>query len=138
MSNRCEVLLTLTGTANGEPVRQSVRAVMYEKEGKTFFHYPEPDPAMGSTRTTLKVEKDSIRIIRQGEFRMEQTFRPGSRTPGTYETPHGRMELDVHTVRLNNRLSRGIGCLEWAYELYVSGEHAGSYELRIETKAAPR
>lgn len=135
MSDKTEVELVIRSKSGKDRVVQRVRGVRYEREGKLFFHYKEPEGEMGRVSTTLKVEPDYIRILRQGDIRSEQQFGLGRKLGGYYDTPHGRFELDTETKKLRVELNQGLGKLAWTYDLYVSGERTGRYELDIEIKA---
>lgn len=137
MSDKKEVELLIRSRSSGSgKVEQKVRGHVYERDGRWMYHYREPDSEMGRVTATLKVEPGLIRLLRQGDIRSEQQFSTGRRLPGYYDTPHGRFELEVNTVKLEADLTQeGLGRLAWAYDLYISGDHAGRYELEIIVKA---
>lgn len=135
MADKKEVKLTLISRSEGDLVRQNMKGTAYLMGDQTVYKYEESNPELGRTSVTVKVEEGSLRIVRHGEVRMEQTFRPGLRTPGTYDSVHGRMELDVETSKLQVQLNEGLGRVEWAYEMYVSGELSGYFELSLEAES---
>lgn len=137
MADKREVELLIRSRSSGSgKVEQRVRGALYEREGRWMYHYREPDSEMGRVTATLKVQPGLIRLLRQGDIRSEQQFSAGRKLPGYYDTPHGRFELEAETLKLEARLAPdGLGRLAWVYDLYVSGERSGRYELAIEVKA---
>lgn len=132
-----KVELNIRSRSDSGTVVQKAQGVRYERGGKLYYHYKEPESEMGHITAILRVEPGMIRLLRQGDVRSEQQFRVGKRMPGFYDTAMGRLELDTETRDLRNQLDNGIGRLSWSYDLYVSGEHAGRYELEMEIKELP-
>jgi uncharacterized beta-barrel protein YwiB (DUF1934 family) len=137
MAVKREVELLIRSRSSGSgKVEQKVRGQLYERDGRWMYHYREPDSEMGKVMATLKVQPGIIRLLRQGDIRSEQQFSAGRKLPGYYDTAHGRFELDAETHKLQTELTdEGLGRLAWVYDLYVSGERTGRYELTIEVKA---
>lgn len=131
-----DVELTIRSVSDGGTVVQKMQGVLYAREGKWFYRYREPESEMGRVVTLLRVEPDLIRLLRQGDIQSEQQFRLGRRLPGYYDMAHGRMELDADTREMRIELEDGLGIMEWAYDLYVSGEQTGSHRLSVEVTAA--
>lgn len=128
------VELTITSTSDSGKVVQKVRGKRYARDGKLFYQYEEPESEMGRISALLRIDPEGqggIRLLRQGGIRSEQQFRPGERLPGYYDSPHGRMEMDTFTRELSVTVVDGLEQLRWAYELYMSEELVGSYQLDI-------
>lgn len=131
------VELNIRSKSGSGTVVQKVKGVRYERNGKLYYQYKEPESEMGQVTAILRVEPESIRLLRQGDVRSEQQFRKGKRMPGFYDTAMGRLELDTETRELRIQLEKGIGRMNWSYDLYVSGEYAGRYKLDVEIKELP-
>lgn len=134
-----DVELVITSVSDSGRVVQQVRGKRYERDGKLFFQYEEPESEMGRVTALLRYERDgkgSIRLLRQGGIRSEQQFRQGERLPGYYDTPHGRMEMDTFTRKLKVHMKDGLEQLRWDYELFMGGESVGFYRLDIGIRAA--
>ncbi len=102
----------------------------FVKGDACYIRYKEPDPEMGDTTVTLRIDAQELRIVRHGDVRSEQRFARGVVTAGYMETAHGKLPLEMRTRRLINRTNAGIGTMEWRYELYVGGDYAGMYTLK--------
>jgi uncharacterized beta-barrel protein YwiB (DUF1934 family) len=137
LTTKKEVELTIRSVSESGRVEMRVQGQLFRRDGRWMYHYREPDSELGRVTSTLKVEENLLRLLRQGDIRSEQQFQTGRRLPGFYDTAHGRFELETETIRLHTELPDGTGTLSWAYELYISGESAGRYELDIEVKELP-
>lgn len=130
------VELTVTSETGGQIVRQHIQGVMFRKEDSLFYRYREPDEALGRAMTILKVERDSIKVIRQGDIQSEQTFVTGRSCAGFYATAHGRLPLETKTRKLSVNLKDGLGFLAWMYDLFAGSEPAGRFAVTIDIKPA--
>src|SRR4051794_37152652 len=83
-----------------QQIIQKADGDLYPKGAHYYLRYNEPGPEMAGTVTTIKLERESIRIIRQGSLRSEQNFVSGQRLKGYYDTPEGRLELETVTGAL--------------------------------------
>lgn len=133
-----DVLLTVRSKVSDDSVVQTMEGVLYVRDGKWFYHYKEPESEMGRVATILRLEPDTIRLLRQGDIRSEQQFRQGVRLQGYYDTAHGRIELDTYTHELRMNVTDGLGLAEWSYDLYVNGEQTSYHQLSVEISAVTR
>lgn len=117
--------------ADDQRITQSVQGDLYQKGDHYYLRYDESDPDLRGTVTTVRLERERIRIVRSGAVRSEQDFVVGKPCPGVYVTPQGRMGLETLTHTLNYDWNEGIGTVEWSYDLHVMGEAAGTYQLRF-------
>ncbi|MDQ1910990.1 DUF1934 domain-containing protein [Paenibacillus sp. GD4] len=138
-SDKIPVQLTIESTPEGgEPIVQRVQADLYPKEGCWYLRYNEPESAqLGRTATTMRIDREQVRILRQGDVRSEQIFVPGGKRLGYYDTPQGKLELETATGELTIGLqgAAGLGEVRWSYDLTVAGESAGRYRLRLSVSA---
>jgi uncharacterized beta-barrel protein YwiB (DUF1934 family) len=110
---------------------QLAQGDLYPKGKHFYIRYEETESELGRTTTLLKLETGQVRIIRQGDVESEQSFLPGERSIGFYQTNQGRLELEMHTHGMSSDLRRGIGWVSWSYNLIVQGEPAGLYEIKL-------
>lgn len=125
------VSVTIESYSEGQRVQQSAVGQLYQKGDHYYLRYEESDPEMSGTMTTIKLERDRIRLLRSGNVRSELTFVQGQSCRGVYEMPQGILELHTATSFLTMELAEGLGTVDWSYDLYVAGEKAGSFRLRV-------
>lgn len=126
-----QVHVEIESFADGQRIRQSVTGDLYRKGDHYYLRYDEADPEMKGTVTTIKLERDRIRLVRSGNVRSELVFIQGKSCRGAYDTPQGSLELQTMTRSMMSELSEGLGTVDWSYDLYVSGEMAGAFRLRL-------
>jgi uncharacterized beta-barrel protein YwiB (DUF1934 family) len=122
--------MQIISLCEGQRIEQNFEAELYVKGTHIYYRYNEIDENMGRTITTFKVEPQQIRIIRHGDIQSEQTFVLQSNRAGFYQTPQGKLELATFTHNLSVNLSEQLGDISWSYDLLVSGESTGTYDLR--------
>jgi uncharacterized beta-barrel protein YwiB (DUF1934 family) len=125
------VRIRIESTQDGQQTLQTADGDLYPKGDHVYIRYEEAQSELGRTTTLLKLEPGQIRIIRQGDVASEQTFVPGERRIGFYQTVQGRLELEMQTHGLESEVSQGLGWVTWSYELFVQGEPAGLYEIKL-------
>lgn len=83
MSNMRPVHIRLHSRYEGEDVLQEMQGEAVLKGSVLYVRYEEPQvgPEGGTTRTTLKLGGQSIKIIRHGEVESEQTFELNRKLP---------------------------------------------------------
>jgi len=126
-----KVHIQIESRIDDQLIVQEADGDLYTKGNHYYLRYLESSDEMKGTATTIKLEQQSIRIIRQGSLRSEQTFICGRRLKGYYETPQGKLELETVTESLAVNLTGGLGTAQWDYELYVTGERSGVYRLKL-------
>ena len=86
------------------------------------FTYAEPEESgMAGTATLVEVAGRSVELIRLGTVRNHLSFSPGQAFESLYETPYGKMNMEVHTGSVRSRFTNGGGLLELDYELTAGG-----------------
>jgi uncharacterized beta-barrel protein YwiB (DUF1934 family) len=131
MTTKKTVKLQITSKSEGQRVEQNFKAELYVKGTHIYYRYNETDINMGRTMTTLKIESQQIRIIRHGEIQSEQTFTLHTHKAGFYQTPQGKLELATFTHKLAIDLTDQMGRISWSYDLFVSDELSGTYDLTV-------
>lgn len=125
------VRIRIESRSGGESVVQTAEGNLYLKGNHTYIRYEEPPEELGRTVTLLKLSPGELRIIRQGDVQAEQTFVPGEKRIGFYQTAQGRMELDIQTHEFRSESGQGSRTLTWSYDLYAAGDHAGRYRIKL-------
>jgi uncharacterized beta-barrel protein YwiB (DUF1934 family) len=126
------VQIRIFSEANGERFEQNASGEWYDKGNHGYLRYAETDKEMGNTVTTVRIEDNSVRVIRQGDVRSEQTFREGLEATGYYETSYISMRLATRTESITVACKNGSGSVKLRYRLLVEGEESGLYMLELE------
>ena len=87
-----------------------------------------------NVNVTLKINKDSVKLIRKGDIDMNLHFVEGHTTTTLYDIPAGRMTLDVKTLSILHFVKNDSGKLKIHYELYQNDEKMGIYQYEINYK----
>jgi uncharacterized beta-barrel protein YwiB (DUF1934 family) len=125
------VRIRIESRQGGQEDLQLAQGDLYPKGKHFYIRYDEAAAELGRTTTLLKLETGQMRIIRQGDVESEQSFVPGERSIGFYQTTQGRLELEMHTHDMSSDLNDGLGWVSWSYDLIVQGEPAGLYEIKL-------
>ncbi len=131
-----QVRVRIESESAQQKIVQNVDGELYSKGDHYYVRYAEPDPEMGRTMTTLRLDPRSVRIIRHGDVASEQMFTAGEEHVSPYATAHGTLEIKTRTDQLHFQLSEGLGTVRWTYRLTVSGEDAGLYSLTLTIQEA--
>jgi uncharacterized beta-barrel protein YwiB (DUF1934 family) len=131
MTGKRRVRIRIEGRQGEQQTVQLAEGYLYPKGNHFYIRYEETESELGRTSTLLKLESGQIRIIRQGDVESEQSFVPGERRVGFYQTSQGRMELEMHTHDMASDMQQGLGSVIWSYDLFVQGEPAGLYEIKL-------
>lgn len=121
-----------------EEQRYEVPAQWFDKEGAFYLLYEEPVDQLGQTRTTMKIDEQGVLLIRHGDIEMRQLFRPGERTQGNYQSPHGRFTLETYTLAFSLQEDKDRIQLIWSYQLQLNEENLGEYRMEISVREDAR
>ncbi|OUM95664.1 MAG: hypothetical protein A9Z00_15410 [Thermobacillus sp. ZCTH02-B1] len=114
----------------GEAARSVLAGRLYARDGALFLRYEEEG---GRTRSLLRWDGRTLRLVRTGEIESAQTFDPGAVTGGYFRTPLGRFDLRMRTHRIQARAD-GPGlpmAWSWAYRLEAGGADAGEFVINL-------
>lgn len=89
---------------------------------------------LGNTKTTIKVYKDSVVLLRTGEFSMRHEYKLGTTNIASLETPYGALELGIYTHELDVDLQDGKGHVQLGYDVSVGGEWQFYNQLYVEIR----
>ncbi|WP_026136423.1 MULTISPECIES: YwiB family protein [Paenibacillus] len=137
MTESNEVHLTLRSDQNGESVITHFTGQAFEKGSSIYIRYTEtPESTQQEVRTTVRISKDEIKIMRHGGVEAEQSFRQGEQLTGFYRSPFTRFALITHTSLIHNELNGYMGKVTWEYELYVHEQLNGTFKVSLDIQAA--
>ncbi|WP_127589064.1 DUF1934 domain-containing protein [Paenibacillus koleovorans] len=152
--SKTPVQVRIESSGGGQASKRRVEGELYRTPtGASYVRYPEPDPTMGHTTTTVKWDGPEIRVLRHGEVKSDLTFVVGSRMSGSYWLPQadaahteaapapvlprrshteGRILLESVTRDISIQEREAGPSLKWSYELYADGRFTGLYKLRLD------
>lgn len=89
---------------------------------------------MDGTKTTLKIFKEHIELIREGTTNALMKFKKDEDNVSLYSTPYGILELKTKTLSLNIDVDENGGKIFVEYEISVQGDTPYKTKLEIEIK----
>ncbi|MBU9756178.1 DUF1934 family protein [Staphylococcus aureus] len=105
----------------------------WQQRQSNFIRYVEQIED-ATVNVTIKVDDDSVKLIRKGDINMNLYFVEGQTTTTFYDISAGRIPLEVKTLRILHFVSGDGGKLKIHYELYQDNEKMGSYQYEINYK----
>ncbi|MCQ1163953.1 DUF1934 domain-containing protein [Staphylococcus aureus] len=105
----------------------------WQQRQSNFIRYVEQIED-ATVNVTIKVDVDSVKLIRKGDINMNLHFVEGQTTTTFYDISAGRIPLEVKTLRILHFVSGDGGKLKIHYELYQDNEKMGSYQYEINYK----
>jgi uncharacterized beta-barrel protein YwiB (DUF1934 family) len=133
MPDKRQAHIQLHSRMDGEDVVQELSAELIVKGSDLYVRYEEPErgPQGGSTRTTIKITENTVKIIRHGEVQSEHSFQLGERLPGFYRSPYTSFNLSTHTTELDMKIDGMNGYVSWAYDLFVYEDLSGHFAIDL-------
>lgn len=110
--------------------RSELTARYYYQNDVLTYVYREPE--MGDTETVLRVEKEGVRLTRQGEVKHELFFARDKVWEASYITPYGSFPLWLKATEVLVTLTGVVGNIKLKYELSAGGGEAVEFEVNIE------
>ena len=106
------------------------------KRKADFIRYQEKiDGAI--VNVTVKIESSGVKIIRNGDIKLNLHFVEGEETITLYEISGGRIPLTVYTHSILHFVNDNGGKLKVHYDLIQDEEKMGSYQYEITYKEMP-
>ena len=107
----------------------------YETALAKHIIYDESEvTGLGNTKTTIKAYKDSVVLLRTGEFSMRHEYQLGKTNVASLETPYGAVELAMLTHELDIDLNDGKGHICLGYDISVGGKWQFYNQLYVEIR----
>jgi uncharacterized beta-barrel protein YwiB (DUF1934 family) len=106
----------------------------YTEKGQTkYLIYKESEiSGMEGTTTTIRIDDDSLSIIRFGSINSKLEFRQGVVTRSVYTTPYGRFDIGIDTKLLEVDIRKdGKSNIKLLYILDTGAEQVITNEMSI-------
>lgn len=135
-----DVLLSICSTqqfegCDEETIDLMTQARFYERGGKFYISYEESElTGLLGTRTTVKIDGDTVTMMRTGTYPSEMLFSKNQRHVGLYHTEFGAITISTHTNELINTISEDGGELEIDYTVEVDQSMVGNHHFRMSVK----
>jgi len=84
------------------------------------------------SNTTIRVNKKTVTLIRQGDFNYEFIIEQNSRHNCHYETPYGEFMLGIYGKSVESTVTENGGVLRLNYTLDFNAGFASENEMTIE------
>lgn len=104
-----------------------------EKGDAKYLTYKESEVSgMEGTTTTIRIDADSISIIRFGSITSKLEFRQGAVTRSVYTTPYGRFDICIDTKLLEMSIHKDErSIIKLRYTLDTGAEQIMTNEMFI-------
>ncbi len=110
----------------------------YIKRGDKYYVSYEGSEITGydGTKTTLKIndKENSVMLLRYGENATQMFFEKGNKCTGLYNTPFGRLTVDVSTTDLSINMGDDGGKVNLQYFIGINNELPVKNNLSVEIK----
>lgn len=107
----------------------------YKKENAYYAVYEETEiSGMEGTTTTVKIEDQSVSLIRFGTITTNLNFKEGVLDTSVYKTPYGMLEIIIKPTLVKVDVDEDGGEINLQYELDAGGQHTGTNELYIKIR----
>ncbi|BBH23170.1 hypothetical protein Back11_45150 [Paenibacillus baekrokdamisoli] len=150
MDDRIKVRVTLESEIDGEKQSNVFSGEWFRKDRSIYVRYEETDEGGSKVRTIVRWRAGELSITRRGDVVSEQTFAPGERRSGQYESPHARFRLETETkllwVQFGGQPEDDANeeqpkpslpmLLEWHYTLWVEEQQTDDFILRLRAEDA--
>ncbi|MDQ0418315.1 uncharacterized beta-barrel protein YwiB (DUF1934 family) [Croceifilum oryzae] len=118
--------------AEPEKIEQEMTGSFEQSRTDWKIRYKENPNTSEEVATMVRAGEEQLVIIRRGGISYRQVYRPGEVTVSLMTTPGGQMEMEVHTHQYHREMGQGSGKIEFSFELSMSGQLLGLYELTID------
>ena len=110
----------------------------YLRRGDKYYISYEGSEITGfdGTKTTLKINdrEKSVMLLRYGENATQLFFESGNKCTGHYNTPFGRLTVDVSTTDLSSNVDDDGGNVNLQYLIGINNEMPVRKNLYLEVK----
>lgn len=107
----------------------------FEKEGSYYAIYNETEiSGMEGTKTTLKINKEKVYIIRDGTTSAKMEFEKNKQDISLYNTPYGIMELRIITRDINIKIDDNGGEIHIKYDMEMEDQEPLETSIYINIK----
>ena len=119
-----------------ENIDLQTAATLYERGGKYYIAYEESElTGLEGTKTTVKLDGNTVSLVRTGTCPSELLFAEGQRHVGLYQTEYGALTISTHTKQLQNSIDENGGELTIDYTIEVDNSMVGHHRFRMTVAA---
>lgn len=120
----------------GQTFTSRARGSLHQKGGMLILVYRDKEEEESSEiLTTWKLEPQRVILIRQGTSSMRVLFQTETDDSTTLATPNGIFPVEVHTYRLENKMTPIGGILRVGYQLDLAGS-VSRMDLELQVKSS--
>ncbi|WP_026314458.1 DUF1934 domain-containing protein [Heyndrickxia acidiproducens] len=114
-----------------EKVEMILSGRYYEKGNAAYLKYDEVQEE-GKVHTVVKISGSRALILRSGAIRMRLDLRVGEKRRSTYESRYGNFPMEAKATGIgHHRSGQAQGRFSLGYELFMQGNHLGTYNMAI-------
>jgi uncharacterized beta-barrel protein YwiB (DUF1934 family) len=108
----------------------------YYKEGNDYFaQYEESEiSGMEGTKTVMKINNDTLRIVRSGTTTSDLMFKKGTDHISLYNTPFGTLEVMIKPKKVDINVNEDGGNVKLEYKMEAFGLEAIENALELSIK----
>lgn len=108
----------------------------YHQEGNEYFaEYEESEiSGMEGTKTIMKINEDTLRILRSGTTTSDLMFKKGTDHVSLYNTPFGTLEVLIKPRKVDIDMDENGGNVKLEYKMEAFGLDAIENALELSIK----
>ena len=135
------VLLTIEGRQyydgqTPDVIELTTEGTMEFCNGGWDISYEESEmTGMAGVTTTLRVESDTVKLIRSGAVRWEMVFQKGVNHQSLYQMDVGAMMLTVCARQIDVQITERGGIVDLVYDIEIENCAAGMVEYHLDIRA---
>lgn len=115
-----------------ESVELITQGEYYKKGNEYFAEYDESEiSGMEGTRTTMKINEDTLRIVRSGTTTSDLMFKKGIDHVSLYNTPFGTLEVMIKPRKVDIDINEEGGNVKLEYKMEAIGLDTIENELEL-------
>lgn len=104
----------------------NMHSILYEEK-----YMNDNQQEIVTSKNIMKIQKDSLTIIKKGMIKTEMVFQAGGTHTGLYQTPYGVFDMVIFTRNLHVLLDTEQINISLDYALELGGQHISEYRLSI-------
>lgn len=111
-------------------------AEFFKQNNKYYVTFSDSEVAGNepASKTTLKIEKERVTMLRYGSSNTQFIFEQGKKHTGQYETPYGAFSVGVFSDNLSVDIGDHGGSLNVSYGIYLNDLISQYNKLSIQLK----
>lgn len=84
---------------------------------------------------TIEMHDDTVLLVREGDTNMRLLLKQGCKYVSYYETPYGKLNMEVMPTRVSYTLGETNGKVELEYHVTMAGQYVGLNRVSIAFRA---